>query len=81
MITALEIVTGLQLTLTLATSVTARSTWQLGRMVGRDGEQREVKDAGAGALQFQKRCLTARAFSRAKCRDRGHVHDLRQAAG
>ena len=61
MITALEIVTGLVLTVTLATTAMVLSAWQLGRMVSRDDEQREVEDTGAGALQFDRRRLTGRA--------------------
>jgi hypothetical protein len=61
MITALEIVTGLVLTLTLAMTATVLSAWQLGRMVSRDDEQRELDDTEAGGLQFQRRRLTARA--------------------
>ncbi len=61
MITALEIVTGLVLTVTLTTTAMVLTAWQLGRMVSRDGEQREVEDTGAAALQFQRRRLTAMA--------------------
>ena len=39
MITALEIVTALVLTVTLATTAMVLSAWQLGRMVSRDGSR------------------------------------------
>jgi hypothetical protein len=53
MITALEIVTGLVLTVTLTTTVMVLSAWRLGRMVSRDDEQREVEDTGTEAVQFR----------------------------
>ena len=53
MITALEIVTGLLLTGTLATALTVLGAWQLGRMVSRDEEQREVEGTRAKPLQFR----------------------------
>jgi len=53
MIMALEIATGLVLTVMLGTAVTVLSAWQLGRMVSRDDEQRDVEGTGAGALQFR----------------------------
>ena len=53
MITALEIVTGLLLTGTLATALTVLGAWQLGRMVSRDEEQREVEGTRAEPLQFR----------------------------
>jgi cytochrome oxidase assembly protein ShyY1 len=52
-ITALEIVTGLLLTGTFATALTVVGTWQLGRMVSRDEEQREIEGARAQPLQFR----------------------------
>ena len=54
MITALEVVTGLLLTGTLATALTVLGAWQLGRMMSRDEEQREVEGTRAEPLQFRK---------------------------
>jgi hypothetical protein len=53
MITALEIVAGLLLRGTLATALTILGAWQLGRMVSRDDEQREVDGTRAQPLQFR----------------------------
>ena len=53
MTTALGIATGLVLTVMLGTTIAVLSVWQLGRMVSRDDEQREVRDTVAGALQFR----------------------------
>ena len=53
MITALEIVTGLLLTGTFATALTILGAWQLGRMVSRDEEQREIEGTRAQPLEFR----------------------------
>lgn len=53
MIAALEVIAGLVLTSALAIALTVLSAWQLGRMVSRDEEQREVEDTRTAALRFK----------------------------
>ena len=54
MITALEIVGGLVLAGALATASMVLGAWELGRMVSRDDEQREVKGTRAEAPRFRR---------------------------